>query len=139
MMNLFLEEETRPVMAIAAPYYLSHYFKDKDPKTFDGVITFLKDLQEQSKGNNPDSEPMLIAFESKAPKYRLDDKLFIRPTANDFPTDKNDFNPNNPNFYKLKEEPILETFNEYLRNSKEINLYEVGGSWHDPYKDKFTV
>ena len=82
---------------------------------------------------------MLIAFESKAPKYRLDDKLFVRPTEKDFPTDKSDLNPNNPNFYKLKEEPILKTFNDYLRNSTEIKLYEVGGSWHDPYKDKVTI
>ena len=24
-------------------------------------------------------------------------------------------------------------------NDKEIDLFEVGGSWHDPYKDKFTI
>lgn len=140
MMNLFDSEETRPVMAIAAPFYLSHYFKDTSTKTFDKVIDFIADLQEQSKGANPNNEPMLIAFESKAPKYRLDDKLFKRPTANDFPNDDpSEFNPNNPKFFMLKEEPILETFNDYLRNSDKIDLYEVGGSWHDPYRDKFTI
>lgn len=151
MIEIFKNEITRPVMAISAPFYLSDYFPDKieevtpdtkdtekpqkgrsRAKTFNGVVNFLKELQEKTDG-------MLIAFESKVPKYRLDDKLYKRPTVDDFPNDNPaEFNPNNPKFYMLKEESILRTFNNFIRRSKEIDLFEVGGSWHDPYKDKFT-
>ena len=152
MIDIFKNEATRPVMAISAPFYLSDYFPDKieeetqdtkdtekpkrntrRAKTFNGVVSFLKELQEKTDG-------MLIAFESKVPKYRLDDKLYERPKVEDFPKDNpTDFNPSSPNFYKLKEQPILRIFNNFIRKNKELNLFEVGGSWHDPYKDKFTI
>ncbi len=146
MIEIFKQETTRPVMAISAPFYLSDYFPDKveeteqdtqtgkkqkkQPNTFNGVVQFLKDLQEKTDG-------MLIAFESKVPKYRLDDKLYKRRSANDFPLET--FDSNHPKFFDLIEQSILKTFNNFIRKSnKEIQLYEVGGSWHDPYKDKFT-
>ena len=145
MIDIFKQETTRPVMAISAPFYLSDYFPDKaeepqkneqgdkkpknNQKTFNGVVSFLKELQEKTDG-------MLIAFESKVPKYRLDDKLYKRRSANEFPLET--FDSNHPKFFDLKEQSILKIFNNFIRKSKEIQLYEVGGSWHDPYKDKFT-
>ena len=80
---------------------------------------------------------MLIAFESKVPKYRLDDKLYQRRSPNEFPLET--FDSRHPKFFDLKEQPILATFNSFIRNNKELNLLEVGGSLHDPYRDKFTI
>lgn len=148
MIEIFKNETTRPVMAIAAPFYLSDYFPDKveksndedetsediseedKPATFNGVVEFLKDLQKKTDG-------MLIAFESKVPKYRLDDKLYKRRSPNEFPLET--FDSRHPMFFDLKEQPILATFNSFIRNNQELNLLEVGGSLHDPYRDKFTI
>ena len=143
MIEIFKEETTRPAMAISAPFYLSDYFPDvvekndekpkevtEEEKTFNKVVDFLKELQEKTDG-------MLVAFESKVPKYRLDDKLFQRRTAKDFPTET--FDSRHPMFFDLKEQPILKVFNDFIRNSANIDLFEVGGSWHDPYKDKFII
>ena len=130
MMELFKSEETRPVMAISAPYYLSHYFKDESGKTFNAVVDFLKELHDLSDG-------MLIAFESKVPKYRLDDKLYKRRTANEFPAEI--FNSTHPKFFDLKEQAEVRAFNNFIRNNKKIKFLEVGGSLHDPYRDKFTT
>lgn len=66
--HCFIHEPSRPVMALAEPYYLTHYFEKPGTKSFDNVIDFIKRLQK-------DSEGMLIAFETVAPLYERDNRL----------------------------------------------------------------
>ncbi len=68
MIECLSNEPQKPVLAIASPYYLSHYFEERNPKTFDNVINFINDIQSRSKG-------MLCAFESVVPAYGLDSHL----------------------------------------------------------------
>lgn len=77
----------KAVMALSAPYYLSHYFEKNNSKEFNNVVKFIKKLQKGSKG-------MLCAFESVVPSYNLDKGLdanrveefnnFIRKSTNLF-------------------------------------------------------
>lgn len=86
------KEEQKPVMAIAAPYYFSHYFENSQAtKTYDNVINFFNVLKEQSEG-------MLCAFESIVPSYGLD-KILGEDTVKNF----NDYLRNSPNcnFYEV--------------------------------------
>lgn len=68
MIDCFGSEPEKPVMAFASPYYFSHYYETKNPKTYDKVVEFIKNLQGKSKG-------MLTAFESVTPGYNLDKNL----------------------------------------------------------------
>ena len=68
MINCLEKEPEKPVLAIASPYYLSHYFEERNPKTFDNVVEFLNKTENNSKG-------MLCAFESVVPAYRNDRHL----------------------------------------------------------------
>ncbi len=68
MIDCLSKEVQKPVLALASPYYLSHYFEPKDSKEFPNVVNFINELKEGSKG-------MLMAFESVAPFYDLDKEL----------------------------------------------------------------
>ncbi|MBQ9245638.1 hypothetical protein IJ182_05155 [bacterium] len=65
MIECFSNETEKPVMALASPYYFSHYYEKSDSETFEQVVNFLKELKDNSNG-------MLIAFESLSPGYDLD-------------------------------------------------------------------
>ncbi len=70
MINVLSEGkgENKPVMAIASPLYLSHYFEDENAKEFPNVVNFLEKLRRESKG-------MLVAYESLAPNYQIDGNI----------------------------------------------------------------
>lgn len=68
MINCLSKEKDKPVLALASPYYFSHYYEGKNAETFDNVVRFIKDLCDDSNG-------MLMAFESIAPSYDLDSSL----------------------------------------------------------------
>ncbi len=68
MIDCLDKEPQKPVLAIASPYYLSHYFEERYPKTFDNVVEFINKIQKESKG-------MLCAFESVVPAYGIDRHL----------------------------------------------------------------
>lgn len=133
IIDLFKKEPIKPTMAISQPFYLSNYYRDENPNTFNSVISYIKELQEKSEG-------MLTAFESKAPEYRLDTRLYRKPTITDFPNDDLlDYTIRDSRFIRRQEQKILQEFNDFLRNNNEIKLYEVGGSIYDPYKEKYTI
>ena len=58
----------KPVLALADPYYLSHYNELHGATKFPNVVKFIKDIQSRSKG-------MLKAFETVAPGYSKDKAL----------------------------------------------------------------
>ncbi len=64
---LSLQKE-KPVIALCAPYYFSHYFEKDKTQTYSNVTDFINKLQARSDG-------MLLAFESVAPIYDLDANL----------------------------------------------------------------
>lgn len=64
------DENTKPVLAISNPFYLSHYFEKRDATTYANVVKFIEKLQKESNG-------MLLAFESFAPAYRKDQYIDI--------------------------------------------------------------
>ncbi len=68
MIDCLDKEKEKPVLAIASPFYFSHYYEEQKSKTFDKVVSFFKELKEHSKG-------MLLAFESIVPFYDLDENL----------------------------------------------------------------
>lgn len=133
IINLFKDDNSNPIMVISQPFYLSKYYKDDNPNTFNNVIAYLKTIQEKSNGK-------LMAFESKAPEYRLDEELYRKPTISDFPNDDLlEYTIKDTRSIRRQEQPILKKFNEFIRNNPEIELYEVGGSMFDPYKEKYSI
>lgn len=68
MIDCLSLEPEKPVIALCAPFYLSHYYENKQATEFPHVIEFIKDLQDRSNG-------MLVAFESIVPSYDLDKSL----------------------------------------------------------------
>lgn len=89
MIECFGSEPEKPVMAFASPYYFSHYYEERNPKTYNKVVEFIKNLQENSKG-------MLTAFESVTPSYNLDKNL-SSDTVDEF----NNFIRSNTNLYEV--------------------------------------
>ena len=76
-------------MALSAPFYFSHYFEESGSKTFEKVVKFIKELQENSNG-------MLLAFESVVPKYDLDSNL-----TPDIIKNFNNYMRNNTDLYEV--------------------------------------
>lgn len=68
MIDCLSLEASPPVIALSAPYYLSHYYEESNSSEFPNVVEFIKDLQERSGG-------LLVAFESVVPSYDLDSAL----------------------------------------------------------------
>lgn len=89
MINCLSKEKEKPVLALASPYYFSHYYEGKNAETFDNVGRFLKDLCDNSNG-------MLMAFESVAPSYDLDSNL-----TQDIITNFNNYMRDNLNLYEV--------------------------------------
>ena len=89
MIDCLSRESQKPILALASPYYLSHYYEQKNPDTFENVVEFIKDLQENS-------NDMLIAFESAAPSYDLDSNMTPEKIKN-----FNDFIRENTNLYEV--------------------------------------
>ena len=58
----------KPVMAIASPLYLTHYFEEENAKEFPNVVKFIEKLRLKSNG-------MLVAYESLAPNYQIDGNI----------------------------------------------------------------
>ena len=104
MIECLSNEPQKPVLALASPYYFSHYYEARDPDTFDKVVNFIKNLQKRS-------NDMLLAFESVSPSYDIDSNLTT-------------------NSGKLLDKYVgnhkINLFNKYLRHK--TDLYEVGGS-----------
>ena len=65
LIDCLSKESQHPIIAICAPFYLSHYYDEKDSHEFPRVINFINTLQETSKR-------MLTAFETVVPSYDLD-------------------------------------------------------------------
>lgn len=105
MIECLSNEPQTPILAVASPYYFSHYYETRDPATFDKVVSFIENLQNKSNG-------MLIAFESVSPSYDIDSNLITR---------------SGNLLDKYKDTHKINLFNEYIR--KNTNLYEVGGSF----------
>ncbi len=105
MIECLSNEPQKPVLALASPYYFSHYYEARDPDTFDKVVNFIKNLQKRS-------NDMLLAFESVSPSYDIDSNLTT-------------------NSGKLLDKYVgnhkINLFNKYLRHK--TDLYEVGGSF----------
>ncbi len=72
--NCMKLETPRPIMALSAPYYLSHHFEHSGDKIFPNVVNFMKSLQKYSAG-------MLLGFESASPAYDLDKELTANKDA----------------------------------------------------------
>jgi len=93
MIDLFLNEPQKPVMAFSAPYYYTHYFtKNKTiltSDTLDKVVKFFRALQIKSDG-------MIQAFESIAPIYDLDTVL-----GNDTISKFNNYMRKNTDLYEV--------------------------------------
>ncbi len=68
MIECFEKEPQKPVMALASPFYFSHYFEKYQSESYDNVVNFFNNLQKDSNG-------MLCAFESHAPNYIKDENL----------------------------------------------------------------
>lgn len=102
MIECLSKEREKPVLAFASPYYLSHYYEAYNSKTFDNVVSFMKELKSKSKG-------MIMAFESIGPGYDIDNNL----------------KPNKAHMHEIN--PKVDKFNQYIRDN--IKLYEVGGSF----------
>ncbi len=133
IMETFSEEKTKPVMAIGAPYYLSKYYPDDNPSTYYGVISFIKELQKKTDG-------MLVAFESKAPLYKLDDELYRKTSFRDFPNEReSDLAKDYKKLLTFREQPALKKFNNFMRNNGEVKLYEIGGSLYDAYMENYGI
>ncbi len=105
MIDCLSKEPQKPVLAIAAPYYFSHYYETRDPHTFDKVVDFIENLQNKS-------NDMLLAFESVAPSYDIDSNLVTK---------------SGKLLDKYTGNHKVNLFNEYLR--KNTGLFEVGGSF----------
>ena len=105
MIECLSREPQKPILALASPYYFSHYYEAKDPDTFDKVVKFIENLRSRS-------NDMLIAFESVAPSYDIDSNLSTR---------------SGNLLDKYKNRHKINLFNEYIR--KNTKLYEVGGSF----------
>ncbi len=105
MIECLGKEPNKPVLALASPYYFSHYYEAKDPDTFEKVLEFMNNLQ--CKSND-----MLLAFESVAPSYDIDSNL-VTMSGNLLD--------------KYEGSHKINLFNEYIR--KNTSLYEVGGSF----------
>ncbi len=72
MIECLSKENEKPVLALASPYYFSHYYEEQNSETFDKVVEFFNKL----KGN---SNEMLLAFESISPFYDLD--KYLKPES----------------------------------------------------------
>lgn len=105
MIDCLSKEPQKPVLAIAAPYYFSHYYETRDPHTFDKVVDFIENLQNKS-------NDMLLAFESVSPSYDIDSNLVTK---------------SGKLLDKYTGNHKVNLFNEYLR--KNTGLFEVGGSF----------
>ena len=68
MINCLSLQSQKPVLALSAPFYLSHYYEEENSDEFPNVVEFIKDLKKDSNG-------MLEAFESVVPIYDLDSNL----------------------------------------------------------------
>lgn len=68
MIDCFCLEPHTPVLALCAPFYLSHYYEKRNSTEFPNVVEFIYDLKERSAG-------MLMAFESVVPAYDLDSNM----------------------------------------------------------------
>lgn len=68
MIDCLSLETSKPVIALSAPFYLSHYHEEKGCSEFPNVVEFINELQERSNG-------MLVAFETVVPSYDLDSSL----------------------------------------------------------------
>lgn len=68
LIDCLSREPQHPVIAVASPFYLSHYFEEHNSKTYNNVIDFISYLKNESNG-------MLMAFESVAPDYKKDKYL----------------------------------------------------------------
>lgn len=89
MIDCLSKEPQKPVLALSAPFYFSHYFEESGSKTFEKVVKFIKELQENSNG-------MLLAFESVVPKYDLDSNL-----TPDIIKNFNNYMRNNTDLYEV--------------------------------------
>ena len=105
MIDCLSKEPQKPVLALAAPYYFSHYYEAKDPDTFDKVVSFIENLKEKS-------NDMLMAFESVAPSYDIDSNLVTK---------------SGKLLDKYTGNHKINLFNDYIRNN--TGLFEVGGSF----------
>ena len=105
MIDCLSKEPQKPVLAIAAPYYFSHYYETRDPHTFDKVVDFIENLQDKS-------NDMLMAFESVAPSYDIDSNLVTK---------------SGKLLDKYTGNHKINLFNDYIRNN--TGLFEVGGSF----------
>lgn len=105
MIDCLSKEPQKPVLAIAAPYYFSHYYEARDPNTFDKVVSFIENLQDKS-------NDMLLAFESVAPSYDIDSNLVTK---------------SGKLLDKYTGNHKINLFNDYIRNN--TGLFEVGGSF----------
>lgn len=105
MIDCLSKEPQKPVLAIAAPYYFSHYYEARDPHTFDKVVSFIENLQDKS-------NDMLLAFESVAPSYDIDSNLVTK---------------SGKLLDKYTGNHKINLFNDYIRNN--TGLFEVGGSF----------
>lgn len=84
------KEKTKPVIAFASPYYLSHHFEQRNHDgSYEKVIDFMKNTIDESNG-------MIIAFESISPIYP-NDPYIKKSTIDNF----NDKIRENLNLYEV--------------------------------------
>ena len=98
MIACLSKEPENPVLAMASPYYFSHYYEKFNPETFEKVVQFMNELKEKSNG-------MLVAFESLSPWYDLDNNLekFTIDRFNDYIRKNTDLYEVGGSFAKIRQ------------------------------------
>lgn len=86
---LHKENGTKPVIALCAPFYLSHYFEKSNTADYQNVVKYIQKLQKESDG-------MLCAFESVVPSYNIDRNLNPKKIE-----EFNDYIRRNTNLYEV--------------------------------------
>ena len=102
MIETLSREPYKPEIAICAPFYLSHYFGEKESEEFPKVVEFMQELRDNSQG-------MLKSVETVVPSYNLDNESGIsREKIVKF----NDYIRQNTDFYE-----VGGSFSQRTRNS----------------------
>lgn len=110
VIDTLAKEKEKPVLALSAPFYLSHYFNDEvEDKTYQNTMEFIKQLRDKSEG-------MLNAVEIVAPVYNLDKEL-TEEKINDFNNAlRSEFSEDNNENGKQKFNEIGSTFYKSFEN-----------------------
>lgn len=111
VIDTLAKEKEKPVLALSAPFYLSHYFNDdEEDKSYKNTMEFIRQLRNKSKG-------MLNAIEILAPVYNLDKELTEEKI--------NDFN-----------NAVRQEFSENDNENGKQKFNEIGSSFYKSFENQ---